>query len=335
MRISLPKEGSPTRTELALRCYRRHWFENVMEYWPEGSEKPASARFGNVMHQGVAQWWKNKLLARPELIALTASPLYIANDPYAAMALEYERLGASFETETVHTLELADSLLAYYTEVAKPAGGHWASEQEGWEVLVLDGQPMIEQRCEVVTPGGFKLRFQIDRIVTLPSHKLNVLVDLKTAGSNRRLKVPAFYKDWSGQWDISIQLRLYKWGVKEKFGVDVDVQVEGLLKVIPSQLRYHACPDWDEDWLNEAVMLFDGVCREDEKNILHNMEGLGYERKPDVAALLEFGATQASCNYMDCHAYYTPCQFLPLCTAKPSDRLAMINSNYKPFEGEW
>ena len=72
-----------------------------MEYWPDGSEKPASASFGNVMHSGVAQYWNSRFGIRDRC------------DPYAAMHDEYERLGASFETETVNTLELAGGLVEY------------------------------------------------------------------------------------------------------------------------------------------------------------------------------------------------------------------------------
>jgi len=156
MRISLPKEGSGTRTELGLRCYRRHALGDVLEYWPNG-EEPASTAFGKVLHVGIAQHWRNELLSG-------------SRNPYAVMGLEYDRLRAAIAEDDRLSDDLANGMLRHYMANALPAGGHWASSQPGWAVAFLPGAedggtPLIEQRLEVETPGGFRFRFMVDRLV--------------------------------------------------------------------------------------------------------------------------------------------------------------------------
>lgn len=325
MRISLPKEGSGTRTELALRCYRRHALGDVLEYWPSAEEEPAGTSFGKVMHSGVAAHWRQEFNLGED-------------NPYAVMSAKYDRLRAAIEVDDRLSDDLANTMLRHYMANAVPASGHWAAGQEGWAVATLPGSdggtPLIEYRLEVETPGGYRFRMQCDRCVVLPSHDIYVVADYKSAGASRgkpKLYVPPGMASWDEQWMQSVQMRMYKWGMQKVLDAPVDVMVEGQCKHPETFLQLVPCPDWSEERLMEAVMLFEDVCKRDTELIEHCM----LDGAVDMDMLFERALNFTPCNYKDCYQYFHPCEYLHICNAQPSERLGLLKARYRAFEGEW
>lgn len=318
MKTELPIVGTPSRVETEARCKRRGVLDNIVEIRPKGTVEPASTAFGTVMHAGVAAHWMREFE-------------YADANPYAVLDKQYDELEPSLEGNERHTRELAHSLLRYYMNEANVAGGHWAADMPGWHVVEVNDVPMIEQRLEVTTPAGFRMRFMLDRLVQYEDRDIYAVVDLKTAASNKRLKVPNFYRDWNDQWDLSIQMRLYKWGVKEALAIDAEVWIEGLLKALPTQLRTLRCPDWSDSQLEEAVRLFDGHMAYNQQLVEQHSVGIDV----DVAALTESAAVVTPFNLNDCNAYYHQCAFWPLCNARPEERIGIINSQYEYYEGDF
>jgi hypothetical protein len=101
MPIKLPNVLSPSRTELAARCYRRHLLSDVAG---RVKGKSPSAAFGTVMHGGVGNWWQ-------------------FGDPTMALE-ETQKLWDEYEAQmnVKHSRELATNMINWYIQNVSLAG---------------------------------------------------------------------------------------------------------------------------------------------------------------------------------------------------------------------
>jgi len=320
MKRDLPLAGSPSRIETSARCNRRGFMDTIVEVRPKGQPEPASLAFGTCLHAGVGAHWKREFG-------------YADLNPYVVMDAAWDEALASFvDDKKGHTRELGQHMLRYYMDNAKPAGGHWAAGMDGWHPLMVDGMPMIETRMETKTPGGFRLRWMLDRLMQLEDRDIYTIVDLKSAAYNKRTKTPQFYNDWDAQWQTSLQMKLYKWAARQTLGIDPDVQVEGMLKHMETQYFPVGTGEWTDSELDEAVGLFDKIQAENQDLLEKGLVNLvGFE--PAIVA--DIGLTQTKFNYMDCNTYYTKCAFYDICRHPPEQRLGMLLAGFDFYEGDW
>lgn len=306
-KISLPVVITPTRVELGLRCHRRHVFADVLSkiryYSP-------SLEGGSVIHAGAASHW---------LLKSGMGKL----DPIEAVRTEYDKRFVQKNVEQKNfSAELAESMTRYYVENAKLAGPF---EDEGWRLVD------VEQRFEVpvkLPDGGLGIiSFQMDRVVENTITKRLVIIDTKTAGR--------FDAKWTRQWETSIQMKLYNALAKRVFGRDdITVVIEGVLKHVPSEIKYVVCPQWGDAELGEALFLAQYVAERDRELILKGVTRNVMD-KTDVKPVLrtkeeiENIAVQYTVpNYGDCFAYNVECPYFRICTANVDERLPILRGEY-------
>jgi hypothetical protein len=130
------------------------------------------------------------------------------------------------------------------------------------------------------------------------------LIDTKTAA---RLD-----ERWERQWQLSLQQRLYSYGVYKTFGrPPTYTLIEGLLKDKKNPKSKYVVTDWDDEELEEAIRTWEFYAERD--RLL--LQSTGCAR-----AAFEEAAVRAPYNPMDCHAYYQDCPFLELCHDSPKLR---------------
>lgn len=287
-KITLPVVVTPSRVELGLRCYRRHVLNDLLQ---RARYKSGSLEFGSLIHAAVAEWWRS-------------------NDENKAVSVAEQEWDKRFEqtglTARDLTLELAMSMVERYVDEAV-LQGPFAQEPGDWQMVT------VEDRLEIPMVGGGRLSFQTDRVVYNNTNAHLVIVDSKTAG---RLD-----KRWERQWETSLQMKLYKAGSAKAYDFPVeavDVVVEGILKDVPSQVRYIPCPDWSPDVLTEAVDQARAIAARDHAFI---MQGT-------LPQLEEFAVNRTELNYMSCFEYGVECPFRRLCTAEPDERVAILRAEY-------
>lgn len=297
-KLSLPITISPTRTELGLRCYRRHVLADLLQ---RARYFSPSLEFGSVIHAGAAAWWLS-----------TDDGDVARRKAYTAVAQEWNK---RFEqrpevSQKDLSLALAEAMLQTYTTTAELSGPFGLEDGE-WQLV------SAEDRLEVplVLSGGRrgKLSFQTDRVVFNKKNDHLVVIDTKTAA---RLD-----KRWERQWETSLQMKLYKAGACRAYDLppeNIDVVVEGVLKDVPSQVRYVPCPDWSVGLLNEAVAQAQYIAERDWDLIT---EYAGND-------IVEAAVNNTSVNYQSCFEFGVECAFRRLCTAEPEERVAILTSEY-------
>lgn len=299
-KIELPVVVTPSRCELALRCYRRHVLSDILQ---RAKYYSPSLEFGSVMHAGVAAYWRCADKTSGE--ALNAALTVIAQEWQKRFEQRVIRAGDL-------TLAMAEAMMVNYAKTAELAGP-FALETPDWQIV------SIEDRLEVplVLPGTTgKLSFQTDRVLYNKERDHLVVVDTKTAGR--------FDKRWERQWETSLQMKLYKAGAVRAYDLppeNIDVVIEGLLKHVPSEVRYVPCPEWSVEMLNEAVSMAQHVAWRD-------YELISDEDMSRDAALVIEDALVAPCSYDECFSYGVECAFRQLCVAEPSDRAAILAAEY-------
>jgi len=297
-KITLPVVVTPTRVELGLRCYRRHALADILQ---RARYKSPSLEFGSVIHAGAAAWWRSAILDGD----------VARRDAIHAVTLEWNR---RFEQQDVSqkdvSLDLAVAMIERYTMTASMRGP-FELEVGDWQFVT------VEDRIEVPLVGGYKLSFQTDRVVYNKTNAHLVIIDTKTAA---RLD-----KRWERQWETSLQMKLYKAGAAKAYDFpveNVDVVVEGVLKDVPSVVRYVPCPDWSPATLDEAVQQAIYIASRDEALIV-------YDGLPRNLSLIEEDAVnKTALNYMSCFEYGVECPFRRLCVAEPEERVAILRSEY-------
>lgn len=276
---------TPTRVQLGARCYRRHVISDILE---KALYKSPSAAFGNVMHSGSAEWWKS-------------SDITLAN---AAILNEYKNREDAMNEK--HSLELAFMLMRKYSENATLEGPFGAS----YDYNIVS----LEQRYEVEIEG-FKLNFQVDRLLGLGTERL-LVVDLKTASR--------FDKKWRSQWEYDLQMKLYKVGMQKLFGLPTDIVIEGLEKT-KGEIEYVVIPDHSDSVLDEAVEQFLYIARKDRDLLVGK----------DLPNFVETALVSTDFNYQDCYSYNVECPFARLCRANPEEREGILYGEYFDEPGDF
>src|ERR1043166_1514537 len=219
-KIQLPVVITPTRAELAARCHRRHFLADILG---KARYVSPSLAMGSVLHMGFSHLW----LERKGVTA-----------PHWSEAIKKEFEVQKVEDDGKNTIQLAQAMMENYEKEALIAGP--LSNQGNFSVVD------VEQRFELPLKD-IMLSFQMDRVVYDKDQDWMIIVDSKTAA---RLD-----SKWDRQWETSIQMKLYRAGARQVFGHvgRLDIVVEGVLKHVPSDIRYFVCPEWSDGLLAEAM----------------------------------------------------------------------------------
>lgn len=215
------------------------------------------------------------------------------------------------------SLELALAMINGYTNDAKLAGpfdGDWqlVSVEDRLEIpLTLGSSGLLASSKKGV------LSFQSDRVVWNKEQQHLVIVDTKTSARMDRR--------WSRQWETSLQMKLYMAGAKTAYDIEnVSVVVEGVLKSVPTDIRYEVCPSWSVGTLTEAVNQARIIAERDSTLIASETDGVPRDR----SAVVKDALINTAVNYQECYSYGVECPFRKLCTAEPEERLGLLNGEY-------
>lgn len=308
MHLSLPVVITPTRAELGARCHRRHVLSDVLS---KARYASASLEFGSLIHAGVAQHWLGRDWRK------------VIQDEWTT------RFEQSDVSQKDVSLELAMAMMENYVATAQIAGPF--TDQGDWQRVD------VEQRFEIPLRDSI-LSFQCDRMVYNKAENWLVVVDSKTAG---RLDAR-----WDRQWETSLQMKLYKGGARTVFatGGRVDVVVEGILKDLPSTLRYYVCPDWSDALIAEAAFNAHMIAEMDAEVLVAGMDVAYNVSRPvqvpdktlkvNQSKVEEIAVTMTGVNYNDCFSYGIECPFRRLCVADVSERVALLRGEYIDKQGE-
>ena len=298
MNTNLPIIGSPSRTEIAARCHRRHFVSNIACYQPRWG-KAASLAFGTVMHAGVAEWWRTHDAAQADV----------------ALRQEWFNETLTLDAQQKLTIELASAMLASYCADAGPAGE--ADDNGEWVSVAIEERVVLE-----LSPLA-RLSFQLDRLMRNRLTDEHALVDTKTRSSWRR-------DLWQAQWGLSLQQKLYQYGVAKHYGITLDHHyIEGVLKSLPSEITYVQLPIWGESELAEIVDQFVSYCQRDAKLVARaTLPG----DTIDLDKLITLAITQTDHNPHDCRSYNVPCPMLDVCKAPHADRLGLFLQGFEYVE---
>lgn len=305
-KIELPVVITPTRAELGARCHRRHFLSDVL---CRARYNSAALEFGSVVHAGAAAFWLSSL-GRGTVT------------PEEAIEREWDK---RFEQTDVSqesvSLRMALAMMDYYAKNASLAGPYQEAADD-WQLVD------VEQRYEIGLKE-FRLSFQMDRAVYSKEQNWLVIGDTKTAS---RLD----YR-WDRQWETSLQMKLYAGGSKQIFRTEgrVSVFVEGVLKKVPSELRYYACPDWSDSLLSEAAFNAYVIAQMDQDIILRGsdkirniMDPEAVKLVPNLQRLEELAVRTTPVNYNDCFSYGIECPFRRICAAEPDERAPILRAEY-------
>lgn len=304
-KVKLPIVITPTRVELGQRCYRRHALTDVLS---KAKYFSPSLEFGSVIHSGVSNiWLERKFGNQPNLMELIKKE----------WVDRFDMKGTSQESVS---LDMAVAMLDFYGKNAKLAGPF---DEPGYKLVDC------EQRFEVpFSVDGQKaiISFQCDRVVFNEEKNHLIIVDTKTAA---RLD-----QRWEKQWEMSLQMKLYKLLAMEVFGIDnTDIVIEGLLKKVPSDIRYYVCPNWSRAQMGEAIFATQNVVRKDLnlvadvipiRNSLDKVVPM-LTTKP-VDKVEEIAVAYTEFNYGECNSYNVECPFREICVSDINDRVGILRS---------
>lgn len=302
-KLQLPVVITPTRVELGLRCYRRHVLADLLQ---RARYYSPSLEFGSVIHAGAAAWWANS--DKDGDVARRFA--------HQAVAAEW---GKRFEQNpNVNAGELsldqAAAMIQAYTMQAVMQGP-FELEAGDWQLVSVEDR--LEVPLVLTNDRKAKLSFQTDRVVFNKTNNHLVIVDSKTAAR--------MDKRWERQWETSLQMKLYKAGAARAYDMppeNIDVVIEGILKDVPSNVKYVPTPDWSVELLNEAVRQAQYVAERDWDLLSHD----GYPR--DERLIVEDAVNKTALNYQSCFEYGVECPFRRLCTSEPEERVALLTSEY-------
>jgi hypothetical protein len=248
-------------------------------------------------------------------------------DPIAAVSEEWDKQKVD---SPKLSLAMAQSMMYGYATSAELAGPFTSQGK----FKLVD----VEQRFEIPL-RDLKLSFQCDRVVYDKEQDWLVIVDSKTAG---RLD-----SRWDRQWETSLQMKLYRAGIKQVFAATgrIDVVVEGVLKDIPPIIRYYVCPEWSDGLLAEAghnaytlAALDQDIIQQgsDEMKIMDSDGVLASSQLvPNEQKIEEIALRFTPVNYMDCYSYGVECPFRKLCVSDIELRAPLLRAEYFEVEGEY
>ena len=312
-KIQLPVVISPTRAELAARCHRRHFLADILG---KARYVSPSLAMGTVMHSGFSAHWLN--VKQPGSVDWHR----VVSDEWVKQKIESEGV----------TLQLANAMMEHYEQNALIAGP--LSSQGNFSLVD------VEQRFEIKL-RDVVLSFQMDRVVYDKAQDWMVIVDSKTAG---RLD-----SRWERQWETSVQMKLYRLGASQVFGHKgrLDIVVEGVLKHVPSDLRYYVCPEWSPALLAEAAHNAYTVAAMDRDLIQQSLkpnlvvpvkrdgqDNVETELVPNIQILEELAVRYTPVNYFDCFSYGVECPFRRICTADVDQRVPILHAEFFDVQDE-
>lgn len=249
------------------------------------------AAFGTVIHAGAGAHWKGE----------------------SARQAVLESWKGEFSSDTKkYSLELALGMMDAYVRKAEL-------------VPLVPGRfivKSIETRISIQI-GRFNCTFMMDRLLADTDSDRYLFVDTKTASTLRA--------GWDKSYDVSLQMKLYKYAIWKLYGSIPDGVIEGVSKKVPTDMEYHLLPDWDESILEEAALQFIRVAEADEQLVA--VATVNGQLNTDL--LWELSATQTAFNDNDCYAYGAPCPFLAICNAPLNERLALLKGEYTTYEPDW
>jgi hypothetical protein len=100
--------------------------------------------------------------------------------------------------------------------------------------------------------------------------------------------------------------------------------IEGLDKTTP-QVKYLVLPEVSPERRAEAWQAVEWVARHDAQLLDAAKRADG---TIDVDRLVEIALVQTPTNESECFTYGSSCDFLPLCDAEPSERMALLRADY-------
>lgn len=308
--LELPVKITPSRAEAGARCHRRHFLGDVLG---KARYRSASLEFGSVIHAGVAQHW-------------------LGRDWTGVIREEWAKRFEVPDAPSVGSLsvDMALAMMSDYARNAKLAGP-FADAADDWQLVD------VEQRFEL-SLRDILMSFQMDRVVYSKEQNWTIIGDTKTAA---RLD----YR-WDRQWETSLQMKLYKAGTKNVFQTEgrVDVFVEGVLKDVPSSIRYYACPEWSDSLLAEAAFNAHAIASLDAEiivagsDVIHNIMTPGEKKLiPNRDKIEQLAVMATQVNYGDCFSYNVECPFRRLCVADTDERVGILRGEYfdKPDEEDY
>jgi len=292
MNINLPIIGTPSRTELAARCHRRHFIGDVLCLKRKKRDE-CHVSVGTVVHAGAAKWWGTSDVG---------AAIQRAHE-------EYEEL-RQWITMPEYTPEfVCEHLIRRYTEQASVAG---LFEPEGWEIVTIEERVVLNLGPEAT------ISFQLDRLVQDADRQL-VLVDTKTAGR--------IDKRWRQQWVLNLQQKLYAYSVREVYGRPLTAHfIEGLEKSPKAPLEYVPLPLWSDGELTEAASLFRRLVQRDAALVA---EATGMGGVVDLDRLYELAVVATDFNPHDCFSYGRECEMFKICTAPVEERVGLLKDEFE------
>lgn len=298
MNTNLPIIGSPSRTETASRCHRRHFVADVLCLKPRKREEMHLA-FGTVIHAAAAEWWRTG----DQLKTMTA----LTN----AWSEHREYLD-----NTKLSFDLAMGMMTGYCGQAQLTPAGTAYDADSPPNLRAGKIVSIEQRIVLDLGLEARLAFQLDRLTDDDGF---VLTDTKTAGR--------FDKHWFEQWARSLQQKLYRVAIREHYNRPVERHyIEGVLKKLPTQIEYVPLPVWSDAELAEAVRQFKTICQKDARLVARAMKVGG---EIDVNELFDLAVNWTEFNPHDCDSYGVKCPVYDVCQADPDDRVGMLLADFE------
>lgn len=305
---------TPTRAELAARCFRRHAVADVLSMRPRSDSAP-HRDFGKALHAACAAHWK--LYCSGE-----RTPARLTHE--AERALEAAWLSSIAEDSNL-TLELGRFLARHYALGAKIAGEHWAGSA-AWELVAC------EERIALDLGDGVVLTFQLDRLVRCtegdPTQPIYVVVDTKSAG-----RLGSY---WHRTWPTSLQQKCYHAAVERHFGIDLAAHyIEGVLKNVPCEIVY-AEVHWSDGILEEALDLAKQLALRDAALLRAAEQEALRTGLPSSHTLREAALRSTLTNAEDCFAYNRKCELYELCHfTEPEQRSALLQAEFVEVARDW
>jgi len=307
-----PAGITPTRVELAARCYRRHCLSDLVHLKPLGDGKDPNLAFGDMAHQSTAVFWRECTDAEGwELGGSGRAMAYgkvmqFIGDTWPKV---WEDVVAKTNQEYM-TIELLGMLMEEYTKNARVGGdfpGHWRIVE-------------TEQRRKAELAGLIPLQvfYQIDRLIQNEEGDYGIF-DTKTASSLSPM--------WRRTQEQSIQQRIYKALEEQRLGKEIRYSaIEGVAKKQAAGMIEYVWlnMNWDKDFVNEALLQAKSQASKDDRLLLQaHMDYSGDDpRLLWMAALNRIltDPTTVEFNTQDCQSFFKGCEYESLCFSNPSER---------------
>jgi hypothetical protein len=292
---------------------------DLVQLQPLGARRDANLFFGDLLHQGTAQYWRNLMddegFPKGDPLRSLQTAIALTDQLWTKGATDVNWTDRS----AYMTQDLLNVMLEEYAKAAR-IGGDIHSD---WRILEL------EERHDMVIWDRTKticalLSYQTDRLLESADGTERAIVDTKSASS--------LGDRWRRSLEQSIQQRLYAYLEEDRLGAPIDyVIVEGISKKSPIGALEYAWLNmtWDHDYLTEAKELALHEAGLDTSFVRALGEDFQWE---DALRVAIREPMVASFNTMDCQSYFRTCEYESICFANPDERfgIAMGDFQYAP-----